>query len=451
MKIASSIIIVSVLCFFSYTAVASQDRLVITNVTLIDGTGRPPRKDINVFIDGDRISDIRRGSINRSEKKNAKVIDGRGKYLIPGLMDVHVHLVGSIKVSKAGIRETTVDRDRGLRALNGYLYSGITTIYDSGNIPEFIMGLRDDERAGRISSPRIFATGGIVTYPGSHGSGAGATLVDDWPEAMAALDEHIARQPDMLKLTLEERGWGARPMIPLLPVELMEKIIAYYNDRGIRATAHAASELRARQAIFAGIDSLSHPVITGPISESFARLMGVKKIPMATTLTIGENYSRLAEHPEYLDQPLYQAVLTEDEINDLKTKTSDEYKKRTWTWWMKLMTPIAQDNLRQIHEAGGVLALGTDKSSGPAAHREMELLVAAGIAPLDVIRIATLHGAKFLGLEDELGSIAPGKLADMVLLDADPLADINNAKKINMVIKNGVLVERSRLRVKAGP
>lgn len=113
------------------------------------------------------------------------------------------------------------------------------------------------------------------------------------------------------------------------------------------------------------------------------------------------------------------------------------------------MTPIAQENIRLINEAGGVMALGTDKSSGPALHREMELLVAAGISPLDVIRIGTLNAAKFIGKEKELGSISVGKLADMVLLDADPLADIDNAKKINMVIKNGVIIDRSKLELPA--
>ena len=91
------------------------------------------------------------------------------------------------------------------------------------------------------------------------------------------------------------------------------------------------------------------------------------------------------------------------------------------------------------------MALGTDQTNGAAVHREMELLVAAGIAPLDVIRIATFNAAKFLGKEDQLGTVEEGKLADMVLLNADPLVDINNAKNIHMVIKNGSLIDRKKL------
>jgi imidazolonepropionase-like amidohydrolase len=225
----------------------------------------------------------------------------------------------------------------------------------------------------------------------------------------------------------------------------MQQIIQYYNDRGIRTTVHTSSEYRARQAIFAGIDTLSHPVIQGPITEDFARLMRAKKIPMVTTLTSGDNYSRLAEHPEFLDEPLYRATLTADEIETLKTDRRKEYQERKWTWWMQIMTTIAQENLLKISEAGGILAAGTDQTTGPALHRELELLAGAGIAPLEIIRIATLNGAIFLGREQELGSIEEGKIADLVLLGADPSRDINNAREIVQVIKDGQVIDRSRL------
>lgn len=417
--------------------------LSIEHVTLIDGTGRAAVADASVLVEGERIVRVVRG--NPDVPAGTTRIDGRGKYLIPGLMDVHIHLRGGVTLGKDGIREAAKDDREGAQALQGYLYSGVTTVYDSGNLPDYIFGLRARERSGDLVAPRVLATGGIVTYPGSHGSGPGATLVDDWPEAIPALEAHLALEPDIVKLTLEERGWGARPLIPLLPVDLMQRIIEFCNDRGVRTTVHISSELRARQAIFAGADALAHPDIQGPITDAFAKLMGAKKIPMATTLTIGENYSRLAEHPEYLDQPLYRAVLDADDIEKLQTETAAEYRAETWTWWMKLMTPVAQDNVRKIHEAGGVLALGTDQSSGPAAHREMELLVGAGIPPLDVIRIATLNAATYLGRARDYGSVEEGKVADLVLLNADPVADIDNAKQIDSVIKGGRVIDRSAL------
>lgn len=421
---------------------AAQD-LLIENVTLIDGTGAAPQPGVSVLIEEGRIAQIIRANDEKPEAANQ--IDGEGKFLIPGLIDTHIHLRGGRDYAQGNKRERNASFEEGESALASYLYSGVTAIYDAGNFPDYIMKLRADERAGDINSPRIFASGGVVTYPGSHGGGPGATLVDDWSEAIPALDEHLSREPDMVKFTLEERGWGARPLIPMLPIDLLQQLTEYYNDHGVRTTIHTSSELRARQAIYAGVDTLAHTVIQGPISEDFARLMGAKKIPISTTLTIGENYSRLAEHPEYLDQPLYRAVFSAEEIEELKTETRQEFQERPWTWWMKIMTPIAQQNMRQVHDAGGVLALGTDQSNGAAVHREMELLADAGVAPLEIITVATLNGAIFLGKEKEFGSIVVGKAADMVLLNADPTADINNAKNIHMVIKNGDVIDRRAL------
>lgn len=421
---------------------AAAETIVIDNVTLIDGTGAKPRQGMTVVVEDGRFSQVV-PSKAAGEIKGTR-IDGTGKFLIPGLMDMHIHLKGGLKVSKEGLREAAIDRKTGEQALASYIYSGVTAIYDAGNNPDFIYSLRADERAGKIQSPRIFATGGVVTYPGSHGTAEGYAPIDSWPEAKPILDKHIALKPDIVKFTLEERGWGARPTIPLLPIDLLQKAIEYYNDRGIRTTVHTSGETRAREAIFAGIDTLAHPVIQGPITSEFANLMGARKIPMTTTLTIGENYSRLAEHPEYLDQPLYRAALSEAEIKQLKTEQRAKWQQERWTWWMKLMTPVAQDNLRQIHEAGGVLVVGTDQTIGPAVHREMELLADAGIPPLDIITMATRNGAIFLG-RDDLGTIAPGKLADAVLLNADPTVDINNAKNIYLVMKDGRIVDESKL------
>lgn len=413
----------------------------IDDVTVIDGAGGAPSPHMYVAINDGRITMVADHEV--APAPGATWINGRGKFLIPGLIDTHVHLRGAADPSKTG--KGKANRHEGEQALASFLYSGVTSIYDAGNDPDFIFALRQDERAGKIAAPRIFATGGIVTYPGSHGASPYATLVDDWPEALPAIEAHAAHQPDMVKFTLEERGWGARPLIPMLPVDLLQRLVEFYNNKGIRTTVHTSSELRAREAIFAGVDTLAHPVIQGPITDEFAQLMGAKKIPMSSTLTIGENYSRLAEHPDYLDQPLYRASLSAAEISDLKTKTRQDYQDRNWTWWMKIMTPIAQENVRKIDAAGGIIALGTDQTIGPAVHREMELLVAAGIAPVEVIRIATHNAAVFLGKEEEFGRVAPGLRADLVLLNADPAADINNAKNIAAVIKNGVIVDRKSL------
>jgi imidazolonepropionase-like amidohydrolase len=414
----------------------------IEHVTLIDGTGHAPQADMTVTVDGDRITGVTPSALTKSPKGH--VIDAHGKYLMPGLMDVHIHLHG-------GVDEATDTVESRTQALAGFLFSGVTTVYDAGNQTDIILPLRAAERAGKIASPRIFCTGNLITYPGSHGSDMAVT-VQDFEKDKGKLDKQIAEQhPDVIKLTLEEEGWGARPMIPLMPEQLLRDVIRYYNLHGIRTTIHVSSELRAEEAIFAGTDSLAHPVIQGPVSDSFVKLMGAKKIPFASTLTIGENYSRLAEHPEFLDQPLYAATFSAADRQTLKTKVRAQYQARMWTAWMKLMTPVAEENVRKVHDAGGVVALGTDQSSGPASQRELELLVASGIKPFDVLTIATHNGAVLLGKADQLGSVEPGKLADLLLLNADPTASIENVKKIAFVMKGGQIIDESKLPLAGGP
>lgn len=414
---------------------AQTNGLLFEDVTLVDGTGRPAFEGAYVLVVGDRVERVSRSELDAPD--GVRRVDGRGRYLIPGLMDMHIHLSGA-RDGAAG--------DAGIRDLHGYLYSGVTSVYDAGNIPEYIFEMRRRERAGEIAAPRIFASGGVVTAPGGHGGGRrGATLIDSWPEARAALDAHVALEPDLVKLTFDEHGWGTRPLIPLLDPELMAKAGAYLNARGVRTTVHISHELRARQAIAAGINTLAHPIIQGPVSEEFVALMAATETPMVSTLTIGEGYSRLVERPEYLDAPIYRDVYEPERVEELRTSVRESYAARPWTTWMKVMTPVAQENLRLIAEAGGTIVLGSDQSDGPAAHRELELMVEGGIPPLEAIRIGTLNAAIFLGREREMGSIEEGKLADLVLLAGDPLEDIGNTQRVEMVVKGGVIVDRGAL------
>ncbi|HIC54050.1 MAG TPA: hypothetical protein EYO97_09480 [Gemmatimonadetes bacterium] len=426
----------AVLLLMSHAPLSAQASLLIENVTLIDGTGRPAVPNAWVLVEGDRITRVAVREIEAP--RDSRRIDGSGKFLIPGLMDMHIHLSG-------GRGRGGPDEGAGTRALHGFLYSGFTSVFDAGNNPDYIFGLRTRERAGQMVAPRIFATGGVVTAPGGHGGGAGATLVDEWPGDMPLLDAHIEREPDLVKLTFDEHGWGTRPLIPLLDPGLMAEIGRYFNEHGIRTTVHISHEFRARQAIEAGINTLAHPIIQGPVSDGFVSLMAATKVPMVSTLTIGEGYSRLVEHPEFLDRPIYQAVYEPEVLEQLRTTVRDAYAARTWTTWMKVMTPVAQENLRLIVEAGGVIVLGSDQSTGPASHRELELMVEGGIPALEAIRIGTLNAAIFMGRERELGSIEEGKLADLVLLSADPLEDISHTQDIDLVIKGGKIVDRSAL------
>lgn len=415
--------------------------LVIRNVTLVDGTGRSPLPNATIVIEGNRIKEI---GTQVQAPAGAQVIDGAGKFLIPGMIDAHVHLRGSGGGGRAAGRPVTPEQERdGTRALHGYIYAGVTSIFDAGNRADFIFKLRDNERSGKTVSPRIFATGGTVASPNGHG---GPYNVEAWPQDRKLLDEHLATKPDMVKIGQDEHGWGTRPLINQLPNDLLEKIIQYYHSKGLRITIHTSDERTSLDAIYAGADTLAHPIIQGPVSDAYLNLMRVKHVPTVSTLTIGEGYSRVAEHPEFVDQPLYRDTFEPEERQRLRTEESKTQQANPWAQWMKVMTPIAQNNLKKLNDVGkDIVAAGTDQSSGAAFHRELELLAGGGIPAADVIVIATRNAARALGRQDDLGTIEVGKFADMVLLKADPTKDINNAKQIETVIKNGQIVDRSKL------
>jgi imidazolonepropionase-like amidohydrolase len=418
------------------TIAQGDGTIAITGVTVIDGTGRPSVPGATVVIEGNRITAV--GTTVKAPP-GARIVDGTGKFLIPGMIDAHIHLRGG----RGGNRPPAEQEREAVRALHSYLYAGVTTVFDAGNRSDFIMGLRAKEQSGAIVSPRILATGGTVASPNGHG---GPYNIEAWPGDRKLLDEHIATKPDLAKIGQDEHGWGTRPQINQLPEDLLEKIIRYYHSKGVRVIIHTSNERNSIEAIYAGADTMAHPVIQAPVSEQYLNLMSVKRVPTVSTLTIGENYSRLADHPEFLDEPLYRDTLEPEERQRLKTEESARQKENRWAAWMKVMTPVAQDNMKRLNETGkDIVAAGTDQSSGPALHRELELLVGSGISPADAVVIATRNAARALGKLESLGTIEAGKLADLVLLRADPTRDIQNAKQIEMVIKDGRILDRGKL------
>jgi imidazolonepropionase-like amidohydrolase len=431
---------ISCLVVFALSSAASAADLLIENVTLIDGTGRAPSPRMSVLVSAGRISRVTAGTIAAPARVDR--VDGSGKFLIPGLFDVHIHIPkGAANPEIAG----GFDRQLGLESLHSFLYSGVTSVYDAGNHPDYSMTLRADERAGRIVSPRIFATGGNVTYPKSWGASPGAVLVATWPDDARALDANFARQPDLQKITYENFGAGANAWVPSFPEALMAQIIAYCRQQGIRTTVHISDEAHARVVVAAGAETLAHPVPGGRLTDEFVNILADRGVIVATTLAVFDNIVRIVEDPSFLDQPLFRAVIAADEIDKLKTTDRQRYAATGWGTWFKTILPYAQQNVGRIHAAGGLVALGTDRHYGPLTQRELELVVDAGISPLEAIKIATLNSAAYLGVADTLGSIEQGKLADLVLLTADPSIDIRNTTQIEAVFKAGERIDRGAL------
>lgn len=413
--------------------------------------GRWVRTDIR--IDNGRISAVERGLA----ADGARVVDCAGRFAVPGMIDGHIHLRSAGRIGPtahdpvpAGEWADATDRAGLISRLHSYLYCGVTSIYDAGNDPAIILPLRRSERAGDIASPRIFCTGSLLTCPGGHGSGAGiATHVTSLPADAEVLADYLATEPDIVKITYDEHNWGIRPLIPVLSLETLRQIIRFCHDNLRRVVVHTSNELRAREAVEAGADALAHPVIQSPVTDEFSWLLAAKRIPVVSTLAIGERYPRLADDPSFVDSGLYASCLDAAERKELRTAESARQRENRWADWMRVMTPVAQQNLRELVAAGGTVVAGTDLSLGPDYHRELELLQDAGIPPWDVLRCATVNGAALLGKTGSLGELRPGYAADLMLVDADPSADVANLAAIWQVYKAGHPVDRTALNLPA--
>jgi imidazolonepropionase-like amidohydrolase len=421
---------------------ASKD-LLIRNVTVFDGTGAPAIPNADVLVKANKIAAI---SLERLNNRGATIVDGTGKFLIPGLIDSHIHLPGGQSGAvSAGERLQTMDKLTGLKALHGYLYSGVTTVYDSGNNTDFIFAMRSDERSGKIVSPRIFAGGGTVSVPGGYAAGASAIKVGNWDEAKVALDERFKRNPDLLKLILDRQGLFFNKAVPSFSAEAFKRVVDYAHANGVRTTVHISAEWDAETAVDSGVDALAHPVMRSLANDAFIKKAAEKKIPISTTITVFNNIARVADDPAFFDDPLFVAVMDSEEREKGKTSERERYISSGMSPMFKLMMPYALDNIQRLYKAGAVLALGTDRAFGPAVHQELEYLNKAGVSPFDCIKIATLNAAIYLAKEKELGSIERGKLADLLLLDADPSQDVKNFRAIHAVFKNGKRVDLAAL------
>ena len=215
-------------------------------------------------------------------------------------------------------------------------------------------------------SPRIFATGGTVASPNGHG---GPYNIEAWPGDRKLLDEHLATKPDLAKIGQDEHGWGTRPQINQLPEDLLEKIIRYYHSKGVRIIIHTSNEHNSIEAIYAGADTMAHPIIQAPVSEEYLKMMRVKRVPTVSTLTIGENYSRARRSSRSSSTSRsMRDTIEADERQRIKTEESAKQKENRWAAWMKVMTPVAQDNMKRLNEAGkDIVAAGTDQTSGAGA------------------------------------------------------------------------------------
>jgi imidazolonepropionase-like amidohydrolase len=410
--------------------------LAIEGAQVWDGTGAPPVQDAVLVIKQDRIEAIGpRGAV--TVPAGARRIDAKGKTVIPGLINMHGH-VGMSKGLKQA-REN-YSKENILAHLKQYARYGVTTVMSLGTDFEPMFELRGAATADESPRAAVFTAGrgftGKQGYPAVLPGNAGLPVEVDTVDEVNAHIQELARQKvDMVKIWVDDH-WGHYAKIR---PELYKAIIEEAHKNNLRVMAHLFYLGDAKSLASAGLDGMAHSVRDREVDDALIKTLKEKNTFVVATLAREESTFVYAEPPAFLDDPFFTRWTDPEVIKTLKdpawgkkVKADPDFPK------FADQLKMGQKNLKKLFDAGVKVAFGTD--TGPPArfqgffeHRELELMVQAGLTPAQALQTATLNAAECLRVDKDFGTLQKGKRADLILLDADPLENILNTRKINQV------------------
>jgi imidazolonepropionase-like amidohydrolase len=450
---------------------ATAQGVAIVGATVVDGAAEPIH-DAVVIVRGDRIAAV--GPRTRvALPKGITIVDGRGKWVSAGLVDAHVHFFQSggaytrpdamdLRRHRPYEKEIALLKEALPRTFARYLLCGITSVADVGG-PFWNFEVRD--QAGRTElAPRVAVAGPLVSTVDRPQLDLGdppIVKIASPDEARALVRRELERKPDLVKVWFIVRSLGneslARssnrgalrtPQTPSTSDDLAvgKAIVAATVDEarqgGVRTAVHATELETARAAVEAGADVLVHSVFDKPVDDAFVELLKRRRVVYTPTLFVPSGYDLVlsgrftptAAERRWADPDVlatFEEVKGYPELAARPRRPSGPEAAQT-----------AAQNLKRLAAAGVTIAAGTDAGNigtlhGPSIFRELRLMADAGLTPGQVLAAATAGGAHVMGREKDLGAVAPGKLADLLILDRDPLADVGNLEAIHRVVKGG--------------
>ena len=439
-----------------WPALLFATRVVLEHVNVIDGTGAPAQADRNVVIESGKIASITAGA-DVPSSDGTTVLDLRGRSVMPGIVGMHDHLcyIRFPNVDAEGnFTRPGLFEEMAFSAPRLYLANGVTTIRTTGSIaPYEDLRLKEAIDAGTVPGPHMDVTG-----PYLEGMGSGVPLT-----------HYQLRDADDARQTVAywaDRGATSFKAYVHITRDELRAAIQEAHKRGLKVTGHLCS-VTYPEAIEAGIDNLEHGFFTNTeldpdkkpdvCSESSGDATLAKMTP--GTPEADRLIAMLIEHHVTITSTFpNSAAASAPRLEAGALEAMSPSARAAYVYWRNRTPNKPSDLLKRDMEmerafvrAGGLLIAGPDPVGiggnvpGFADHREIELLVEAGFTPLEAIRIATLNGAKFLGRDNRIGSIATGKNADLMVVKGDPASHIEDVEHVEIVFKDGVRYDRNKL------
>jgi len=413
--------------------------LALVGGRLIDGYGGPPLENSVIIVRGNRIEAVGRvGEI--AVPAGARVISTEGHTVLPGIMDMHVHLMIIGHADYDYWFRAYRDRWRDVImpiSAKQLLMAGVTTVRDVGAPLDDILHVRDRINRNEIPGPRVFASGPFLQKKAPPLEAEFRWEVHGAADARAKTQKLVDAGVDLIKVIDQDQ----------MTMEELEAIVATAHAAGKHVTAHAHRAEEIRRAARAGVDAIEHTgLATQPgYPDDVLALAKERNASLYWCPTIEGLYLypyTVDEFPERLDDPRLKADLPADIYEDVR-RSLDHPERMAYYTVIRRRVPTLANKFQQMRSTGVTLITGTDSGIPMNFHfdstwRELDTFVRLGVAPMDAIRAATFWPARLLK-RDDLGVIAPGKLADIIVVDGDPLRSMEALRHMVHVVKDGVV------------